>query len=212
MADATEDEERWADAEELLARWRPEPVERGRARDRRDDQLFVAATVLVGAAVALALALLGVDPSPDPGGEPTAWRAVTGLVVACVGLLFLLASAALRVPRRRPPMAWGSPLRELTARQRRQLMRQVRGRSPVEPERVGLARQTAAELLARRGSAVIQTGFTVAFIGFWMGDRSLGRTLLTLLFLVAFTVVAVQAWRDGRSARRFLEQYPYPED
>jgi protein-S-isoprenylcysteine O-methyltransferase Ste14 len=111
------DEENWGDANALLTRWRPEPVERRHARDSRDDQLFVAALVFMGAVVLLALVPLAVDPPPDAGGEPPAWRAVTGLVIAGVGLLFVLVAAALRLPRRRPPMARGSPLRELSARQ-----------------------------------------------------------------------------------------------
>jgi protein-S-isoprenylcysteine O-methyltransferase Ste14 len=110
------DEENWGDANALLTRWRPEPVERRHARDSRDGRLFVAALVFMGAVVLLALVLVAVDPPPDAGGEPPAWRAVTGLVIAGVGLLVPVA-AALRLPRRRPPMARGSPLRELSARQ-----------------------------------------------------------------------------------------------
>ena len=205
-----DDEQRWARVEETLARWRREPVERRVARERRDQQLFLASLVFVGLVLALALVLLVVDPPPDPGGEPPGWRAITGISISVVGLIFLLVQAGLRVPRRWAPLAWGSPLRELTSGQRRDLLQQVRGRVEVVPGRVPLARHTAEELLGRRGVLVIQTGVLVMFLGFWLIDRSLIRTVPTLLFVVAFAAAAVQSHRDAVRARRFLDEHPDP--
>lgn len=210
MPDLTDDEERWAAADELLARWQPEPDDRRRAREGRDARLFVAAMTFCGAAVALALVLLAVDPPADAGGEPPAWRAVTGLSVAGAGLVSVFVFAVLRVPRRRVPLAWGSPLSELSSRQRRELLRRVRGRTPVAPERIRLARHSAEDLLTRRGALTVQAGLLVSFVGFWITDRSAVRTLLTLLFIAVLVSAAVQAHRDAVRAHRFLVEHPEP--
>jgi hypothetical protein len=205
-----DDEQRWARVEETLARWRREPVERRVARERRDQQLFLASLVFVGLVLALALVLLVVDPPPDPGGERPAWRAITGLSVSGAGLLSMLIAAALRVPRRGVPVGFGSLLRELTMRQRKELIEQVRGGVPVMPERIRLARLSAEELLGRRGALVFQAGLLVVFLGNWIADRSLVRTILTLLLFGVFAAAAVQAHRDEGRARRFLEEHPPP--
>jgi hypothetical protein len=206
MADP-DDEANWADAEEVLDRWRPEPGERRMARERQDQRLFRAAVVLAGLVLLLALVVLAVDPPPDPGGEP-AWRGITGLSVAGLGLLFMFVAFALRVPRRWVPLTWGNPLRELTSRQRKQLLQQVRGRTPLPPERTRLARYAAQDLLGRRASLVLQTGLLVVFLGSWIADRSLVRTLLTLAFVTVYALAAVQAHRDAVRARRFLDEHP----
>lgn len=208
MTAEPDDEADWAEADQVLARWQPEPAERRLTRERQDQRLFVASLRLVGLVLALALVLLVVDPPPDPGGEPPASRAVTGLSVSGAGLLFIIVTAALRVPRRRVPLAWSSPFRELTMRQRKELLQQVRGRSPVVPERIRLARYSAEEMLGRRGALVIQTGLVVIFLGMWIADRSLVRTVLTLLFVAVFTAAAVQSHRDAVRARRFLDEHP----
>jgi hypothetical protein len=207
-----DEQERWAEADEVLARWRADPPARRLARDRQDSRLFAAALVLVGLALLLALVLLAVDPPPDPGDEPPAWRAVTGVSVAAGGLLFVVIAAALRVPRRRVSLVRGSPLRELTSGQRRELLRQVRGRSPAMPSRIALARRSAEELLDRRGLLVTQAGLLVGFIGLWIADRSFVRTLLTLVLVSVFAGSVVQAARDGHLAHRFLAEHPVPDE
>ncbi|MFP5369881.1 MAG: hypothetical protein ACLGI3_03920 [Actinomycetes bacterium] len=96
--------------------------------------------------------------------------------------------------------------------QRKELQDQVRGRAPVVPERLGLARLQAEALLDQRATLVTQTGVMVSFVGLRIADRSLPRTLLTVAFITAIAVAAVRFRRDERLARRFLDAHPATGD
>ena len=203
------DEDRWAEAQYVLDHTPRESPARQRARERYDRRMVTAALLLAGVAVGLALVLLAVDPPPDPGDDPPAWRAVTGLSLAGAGLLFMILA-----PLARP---FGSrrglirPLGVLQRRQRKELQDQVRGRAPVVSERLDLARREAEFLLDQRATLVVQTGLLVSFVGMWIADRSLPRTLLTVAMIAVIAVAAVRFRRDERLARRFLAEHPLPD-
>jgi hypothetical protein len=82
----------------------------------------------------------------------------------------------------------------------------------VVPEQIRLARHSAEELLGRRGGLIPQTGLLISFVGFWIVDRSLVRTLLTLDFVAVYAVVAMQAHRDAGRAHQFLDRHPAPSE
>lgn len=208
-AHTDEDEERWAEAEALLARWRPEPVDRRLARERQNQRVLTAGFVLAGVALALALVLLAVDPPPHADDAPT-WRVVTGLTVSVIGLVFLVVGAGFRVPARRAPLAWGRPLQALNRRQRRELLRQVRGRTPVVPERIPLARHVAETLLDQQSALHVQTSLLVSFIGLFIVGWSIVGTLYTVGMTAAVAAGAVQGHRDRRRLHRFLDAHPAP--
>ena len=203
------DEDRWAEAQSILDRTPRESLARQRARDRYDRRIATAALVLAGAAVALALVLLAVDPPPDPRDEPPAWRVVTGLSLAGVGLLFMILAPLARPfgPRR----GLIRPLGVLDRRQRRELRDQVRGRAPVVGERLDLARCEAEFLLDQRATLVVQTGLMASFIGLWIADRSFPRTVLTVAMMTVIASAVVRSRRDERLARRSLAEHPVPD-
>lgn len=200
------DEGRWAEAQSLLDRTSTESAARLRARERYDRRIATAALVLAGVAVVLALVLLAVDPPPDPGDDPPAWRAVTGFSVAGLGLVFMIFAPLARPFGSRSGLV--RPLGVLERRQRKELQEQVRRRAPVLVERLDLARREAEVMLDQRATLVVQTGLMVSFVGMWIADRSLPRTLLTVAMIAVIAVAAVHFRRDERLARRFLAEHP----
>ncbi len=204
MSGPSVDEEGWAHARARLDRTAPEPADRQAARERYDRRAAGVASAVAGSALVLALLSLVLDPPPD-AGEPPTWRVVTGSTVAVLGLcLFLL----------RPARPFGSPrgttrpLEELSGPQREHLDEQVRGRVPAVPELLPLARLQAQALLEQRTAVWSQLGLGAAFVGFWVVDRSIWRTVLTLAIVAGAAAVVAVARRDERVARRFLDEHP----
>jgi hypothetical protein len=85
---------------------------------------------------------------------------------------------------------------------------QVRRRAALEREQLPLARRTALVLVEQRSTLLVQTGLAVSFLGLWIADRSIARTVLTLALLAAVTISTVRIHRDVRLARRFLAEHP----
>ncbi len=204
MSGPSVDEEGWAHARARLDRTAPEPADRQAARERYDRRAAGVASAVAGSALVLALLSLVLDPPPDAGDPPT-WRLVTGIAVAVLGLcLFVLRWARPFGGRR-----WiARPLQELSGPQREHLDEQVRGRVPAVPELLPLARLQAQALLEQRTAVWSQLGLGAAFVGFWVVDRSIWRTVLTLAIVAGAATVAAIARRDERVARRFLDEHP----
>ena len=213
MTDRTADDEaRWAEAQSLLDRRPTESAAQRLRRSRRNRWLLIAALVLVGLAAAVLLALFVLDDGTDrrrTEDVPT-WQVVTGFAISGLGLLFMVVALVVQFRGLRRVRAWGSPLHVLTLRQRKELLRQVRGRGPDVPERVPLARHLAEVLLAQRLGLPVQAGLLVNFAGLWIVDRETVRLVLVAVFAVLLVVGGVLVQCESRRARRYLVEVPEP--
>jgi hypothetical protein len=201
-----DEEWHWAEAQALLDRVPPEAPHREAARRRYDRRAVRFGIGVLATAVAVGLVVLAVDPPPDNGNPPT-WRVFMGLSVGGLGLALL----GVRLARPYGSRLWlAEPLRPLTRRQRAELLRYVRGRSPVPPERMALARLQAEALLEQRTRLAPQAGLAVVYLGMWTVHRSLFTTVMALAFTALVGTAGVRVVRDAARARRFLDEHPDP--
>ncbi len=101
------------------------------------------------------------------------------------------------------------PLDWLTARQRAELRRQVRGGQAM-PDRLPLARLQGVAMIDGRIAMLPQIGLAVAFVGFWIMNPAWHRAVAALFLAAAVTAGALYQRRDERRARRFLDEHPDP--
>jgi hypothetical protein len=96
----------------------------------------------------------------------------------------------------------------LSRAQRKELLDQVRGRMPLEPARLPLARLIAEQRLSQRTVMVCNTGLAVGFAGQWITAPSPWR----VWFAIAYAVLLAAAWplvlRQTNGCRRFLAEHP----
>ncbi len=126
-----------------------------------------------------------------------------GLVIAFLGL------AAMWRTNRRLDRGWRSPLLVLTRRQRKELLAQVRGLTPIEPTRVPLARNLAARLVGQTsGVLILNLGILLNFVGQGIALPHWWRGALAMIFTLALAVGWLLMRRDTHRARRFLREHP----
>jgi len=205
---AQTDEDRWAEAESILARPGTESSVRRRGAwgDRR--LVLVAVVFFTALLLLLALAVLLLrDDFQEQAGLPT-WRPVVG--VGLIGLGFATAAGGLLVQLRAVERARSraSALLVLSPEQRKQLLQQVRGQAPPIPARVPLARHLAEILYARRSALPAQAGLFVMCLGFWAADPTVVRLVLTLLVAVALVRSALRHRQEVGRLRRFIDEHP----
>jgi hypothetical protein len=202
-----EDELRWAQARSLLDRVPTQPAGERLRRWRRRRVLVLVALLVVGGAFGAVLAVLLGDPDPTRDTAVPVWRAVTGYTSAAGGLVLQLTGVVLLWRGARRLRLWSSPLSVLTSPQRRQLLAVVRGRRPVEPERLPLARLLAEQLVHQRAQLVASTGLGILFTGSWIAEQTTTRLVVVLVWLVVALVTGPLLARDARRARRFLDRH-----
>ena len=125
-AGAVTDEERWAQAESILAN-NPTPTAAARVRRVRAMLwLSVAGLLVLGLAVGvLAVVLFGHGRHRAP--EVPAWQEITGLAVQLAGMVIEITGLVLLVRRRQWGARWRTPTAVLNRAQRRSLVRQIAG-------------------------------------------------------------------------------------
>ena len=207
-----EDDERWAQALSVLER---QPTERAGERLRRFRRTVVwriAGLGLAAVAVGVLVAALTLGSGGDgASADPAAWQEVTGLVLLAVGLVVEVAGFV--VMRRAGLLRkdrWAVPAAVLTKTQRALLRDQVRGRAPVDPTRLPLARDGARRIVAQRGQVVLVVGVLFLLVGQAVSDPGLWRAVLAGAFVVFYAVVVWALERDARRAERFLAAHPAP--
>jgi hypothetical protein len=207
-SDVADDEARWAEARSILDRTPTESAGQRLRRGRRRTVFLVASILLVSTAVAAALVVLfrgSVEARPPH--VPT-WQVVLGFVIAGAGLLLQLCGLVVAWRTNSRLRAWRSPLLVLTRSQQKELLAQVRGRQPIEPARVPLARLRAEHLLNQRTLLVSWCGLEISWVGLWIAEQTVWRAVMTvgygLLLLVGWSVQQ----RDVRRAQRFLDEHP----
>ena len=163
-AGAETDEERWAQAESILAE-NPTPSATARIRRVRTMLwLFVVGTTVLGLAIGvLAVVLFG--HGRHRATEVPAWQEITGLAVQAAGIAVEIAGIVILRRRRQWGARWRTPTAVLSRAQRRSLVRQVRGRIPAEPSRLRLTRDLAGRLVDQRGLLVLFVGIALVNVG-----------------------------------------------
>ena len=198
---------RWAEADRLLSGG---PDDAARSRLHRDQRRRVLA--VLGVAVLGALLLPPVVVLVDDGGssaEPPLWLAVAGFVLMTLGIVvsFVSVTRTLRTARRRRDRSM--TLLALAAGQQKELRAQVRGRSPVDPDRTALARRLAEEMVHERLFIGNNVGLTFLWVGQAMAIPAWWRVGIAIAFAVLTAVSGAGLRRDALSARAFLAAHPY---
>jgi hypothetical protein len=213
------DDERWADAESILD---GDPSEFALSELRRFRRRMryliwslgglVVITVAVG--VVMAFVFSGHHPqhaaasTRTPVGQEIAGLATNGvgLVVLVVGLVRYFRSGVWGA-------AWRSPAIVLTRAQRRELSAHIRGRAPVPPERVRVAR-CVAELNAgprvRTFLTFLFTGLALQLVGQLIGHPSSDRLVYTGTLLLVYVLLGGFVARRWRQIREFLDRTRSP--
>lgn len=208
----TTDEERWAQAEEIL-RNNPGPEARRRIRQRK-----ILVWSVIGGSIVLGLlggflVVLLAGHHPEHHAEPPLWQTITviafsvaGVVVDAIALIGLWRSGQLR-------NRWSTPMTVLTWSQRRALSRQVLGKVPVDPARLPLARDLARRLsLTTRNQLLIFLGLVLIYTSQLLLGPTGPRLWLFLVAIAFWLVVAPLAVRQNRRVQRFLAEHGDEED
>ena len=205
----TTDDERWADAQSLLDRAPTPGAEQRLRRHRTVAWSLVAGGLVVAAAVGLLIGVL-VSDDGSSGPDVPAWRDVASLVVVVVGMVVEIVGVVVAVRAGLFRNVWRQPALVLTRAQRRSLLRQVRGKDPVDPARLPLARGLATQLALQTAMVGVYVGLVVMQIGQAIGSPSTARLAFATGLVVLYVVVLVLLRRQARQAQRFLDQHPEP--
>jgi hypothetical protein len=212
------DTERWADAESILdgdpTEFALSELRRFRRRMRYLIWSLGAFLVLVVAA-GVVVALLG-GHSGHHAAAPTRtplWQEIAGLCLNGLGLVLIVVGLVRYFRSAGRRAAWRSPALVLTRAQRRELSAQIRGRAPVQPERVRLARylaDLAGGPHARRFFALLFSGLVLELVGQLITFPSTWRLIYTGVFLVVYVVLVGVVARRWRQIQGFLDRTGSP--
>lgn len=201
------DEERWKQAVSLALR-SPSPAALDRRRRGARRYLLTVGSVLAVCAVVGGLVgwwtAAGSGRAAPAGDASPGWlhRTVFGAAVLLVVVGIVLATRA-----RQWGNAWKAPTMALTRRQRREALRQVRGKAPVVPEHLPVVLDLARRLAATEGAVFIFAGNAVLQLSL-VGDRPWPLALVSAAAALAFLVVVGQLLVERRRAQRFLDRHP----
>lgn len=181
-------------------------AERRMPRQRQLTAFYAASIVVIGIAAASALVVLVQSGS----GERSSGQVVVGFVIAGAGLVLQGWGLVLAVRTGRRLRAPESSRSLLTHSDQEELLAQVRGRRPVEPDQMPLARLRAERMLNERTMTVSWCGLEISWVGGWIADPAAWRAVTA----VGYGLVLLVGWLvqrpDVRRARRFLEEHPQP--
>jgi hypothetical protein len=201
-----DDDERWARADSILAKNPTPSAEQQMRRMRRSLWLVVVALTLLGLSLGLLVGLLG-HHRPNPHDVPT-WQGVLGIVIEAGAFLLVLAGLVAQRRANGGRVRWNLPTAVLRRAQIRELLAQIRGRAPLDPRRLGLARDLASRLVNQRGTIVLVVGIVLLNVGQTVAFPTWWRITLTGGFLVLFGVGVGFQVRDARLAKEFLDRHP----
>ena len=192
--------------------WTAAPTEWAQQKMRRLRRLILA--IPIGAAVLGGVigGLVGTAASRRGHqayhADPTGWHVGVGLGLSAVGLVTVLTGVVLLWRSTGWQPIWRTPMVVLTRRQRRQLSKEVRGRSAAHPRHGRIAQYLARRIVDQRGLVPLLVGAMIMFLGLLLATPSLWRLIYTLVILLTETAAAVSVIRVRRQARNFLEQEP----
>ena len=139
-------------------------------------------------------------------GTDELWRWI-GLGISLAGLAVILTTLVL-VFRHRAHVRRPSAFAGLAPAERRRVLRQIRGRAPVDADDRPAARRGAGDLVAQRRLMGAPAGLILVEVGQALQHRSVLWTALALVVIALATTSMILLGRDISRARRFLERHP----
>ena len=213
-----EPEQRWVQALAILDGSR-DPRAQRRSRNWRLVVLLAALVLLTAATAAVGYLLSTHNHGPAARHhrppDVSQVRKVGALVVIVVGLVVEMVGLVqlLRFKHRMP--VWRLPTLALTSGQRRQLIRQVRGRAPVQPDRLRLLRDLARRMQGQYQGPFGPYGLLIGSLSLLLAGEAVASTRMWMLWLSVplvclYPFAMTLMRRDARRAAGFLTQYPEP--
>ncbi|MEU8228650.1 hypothetical protein AB0C12_03490 [Actinoplanes sp. NPDC048967] len=139
-------------------------------------------------------------------GTDELWQWI-GVGINLAGLAVIITALVL-VLRHRARARRSSALAGLAPAERRRVLRQIRGRAPVDPRDAPAARQGAGDLLGQRRLMATPAGLILVQVGQAVQHRSPVWTVLALVVTALCATAMILLGRDISRARRFLERHP----
>lgn len=205
----TDDGEQWGQAQAVLDRAPAPAAEEKFRKGRRLVLLIVGGSLVLGAGLGVLLGVLLIHHAGTRSHlDVPVWRTAVGLALALAALV--AETWQLRELRRsrqfRP--GWRGPLVVLTRQQRKELLAEVRGQRPADPEHLPLARYLAQRLSAQAHVLGVYGCAVVLFLGIWIATGLTALLIVIALWVVLIAVTGPLLARQVRQARRFLEEHP----
>jgi hypothetical protein len=200
-----DDDARWAQAERLA---QGDVDDAWRRRRRRKYVLIMVPAVAVGVLVGLLAVALG-HHHRSHRSDPPVWRETASFVLILLGLG--VEGVSLRRMRRSGQLrrGWHSPLLALRLSQRREVLKQVRGKRPLDQRHVAVVRQAALLMQAQQASRGLLLG--LALLGSGQAVRQLsGASLTYLAYLVVLPLALWSIRSNARAGAEFLRSHPDP--
>ena len=175
----------------------------------RQSRLVGRGTVVAVAVLIAACAVAGLAWTVAPPGRSSSVLGVLGWVLTAAGAAVQVIGIALVLRGLGAIDRHADPLGLLDRAQRKQLRHQLRGRAPLDPQRLGLVRWLARQEDAGRVHLLPGCGMATWFLAFGRDDgaaRQVAGGVFALLCLGACGWGAFLA----RRARRFLAAHPEP--
>ena len=184
-----------ADAQELL--------QRRKTRAIRYRIVLMLGSLVIGAVLGFAFSHRGTTMSR--GSSVAHWRTVAGPALMVAGLLIEVVVIVARVRAGQFTSGWRSPSLVLTRGQRRQILRQIRGRMRVDETMLPVSRNLA-ELLRRQRSLIgLYIALPMVFLGQALPHNVPFRWWLAITLIAVCAASSVQMFRDSARAERFLQ-------
>ncbi|MCW2523013.1 MAG: hypothetical protein JWO63_1348 [Frankiales bacterium] len=201
-----DDDARWAQAERLA---QGDVDDAWRKRRRRKYVLIIVPAVAVGLLVGLLAVALGHHHRPSHRSEPPVWREAASLVLTLLGVGVEGASLWRMHGSGQLGRSWHSPLLALRFSQRRDVLKQIRGKRPLDHRHVAVVRQAALLMQAQTASRGMLLG--LALLGSGQVVRQLsGASLTYLAYLVVLPLALWSISRNARAGAEFLRSHPEP--
>lgn len=170
--------------------------------------LLVLGCMVVGAAIGFASSHPGATTSR--GWSVAHWRAVAGPALLNAGLLLETVVVVARFRSGQFKAGWRSPSLVLSRRQRRQLLRQIRGKGDVDQVMLPVSRRLAVLVRNQRSMIGLFIALPMIFLGQALPHNVPLRWWLAILMSVAYAALTVPILRDSRLAEKFLLEHARP--
>lgn len=208
MNGSTAESQTAAEEQQWLAARFPErsPADTLRRAQFRRAALVIAVIVVAGLIGGVAGAgVFGSD--PGPGHDPPAWRQVMGLALIFAGVVVEFVGIARLAKRGLTRANWRSPLLALSIRERRRILRQMRGSIPQVAEDAPLVRGHAQRIARQQPLLLVWGGLVVLQSGQMLNTH--GATVwFFAVASIAMVIAGAFFARDLGAARRYLDQNP----
>ncbi|GII25630.1 hypothetical protein [Planosporangium mesophilum] len=184
-----------------------DPAVRRRIRQRRRRRVWLAVAVVVLGAVGGFVFGLVSGPPHRQATEPPQWAGTLGTSLLLLGLAFEAVGLVYGFRSGQIQRGWKSPVRAFPFRQRRRMVKQVRGKLPVAAEELPLLRLVAEGLRGQRWLIFLIAALMVIMVGSALSRYSPGWFILAAVYVVAMSAGIVSYLRVARAAERFLREH-----